>query len=76
MSEPVTIKLEQPDAQLLTFIQTHSQAIFSGTLSTIALKQGHTVTENTQFKLNDQFTELTITELEPPTEDSPVKEAK
>lgn len=62
--KPTVINLEVPDSNLLTFTQSHTQAIFSGILSTIAMKNEYIVTDHTQFKLNEDFTELTVTELE------------
>lgn len=64
-SKTATHKLNNTDVSLLNYIQRHQQAIFSGVLSNIAMRLNYKVTENTQFQLSADLTELTITELAP-----------
>lgn len=81
MAEPKDYQLSTEDQNLLTFVTQHQQAIFSGILSTIALKLGVKVGQHTQFLLSPDMSKMTISELEdqPETEkpdESPVKTAK
>lgn len=64
-------QLSPADSNLLVYIKNHQDAIFSGVLSTIALDRlKYNVTDKTQFKISEDFSKITITELE---EESPVK---
>lgn len=78
-SEPETksYSLKPAETNLLIYIQQHSQNIFSGVLSTIAMDRlAYAVTDKTQFNLNDTLTELRITELEDKPKAEPVVKAE
>lgn len=58
--------LKKSESELLVFIKTHQDAIFSAVLSTIAGDRlAYHVTENTQFKLSPDFTKVQIGERAP-----------
>lgn len=70
-------KLDPAQTNLLNFIQQHQQAIFSGILSTIAIKDfKYNVDEKTQFRLNSDLTEIEITQLGDNTKDQDKENAK
>lgn len=73
-----TIKLKPTQTDLLRFVRVHQQAIFSGLLSTIALEEKQDITDYTQFSLNEELTEMTLTEIEAPKKqaESPIKESQ
>lgn len=68
-----TYSLKEQDTNLLIFmarqrndIIQNAQAIMSGVLSSIASdKLGYKVTENTQFKLSDDYKTVEVTEVAP-----------
>ena len=64
-TKPTAHTLSNTDVSLLGYVQRHQQAIYSGLLSNVAMRLGYEVTENTQFTLSADLTELTITELAP-----------
>ena len=77
------VKLSPAETNLLFYIRKHSEAIFSGALSTIALdKHKYAVDENTKFELNADLTELEISQVDqtakaaPKDEETGVKAAK
>lgn len=74
MAEPKEYQLSKEDQNLLTFVTQHQQAIFSGILSTIALKFGVQVGEHTQFVLSPDMSKVTISEIDPQAKQAPAAE--
>lgn len=72
--EKQTHKLADTDISLLRYVTRHQQAVFSGLLSNLAMRLGYKVTENTQFTLSQDMSELNITEL-PELEDPKTKDS-
>lgn len=57
--------LRPADRNMLIYVRNHLDAIFSGLISTVAIDRfGYKVTPNTQFRISDDFTKVTITEIE------------
>lgn len=71
------LSLKTHEINLLNFTREHSEAIFSGILSTIALDRlGYPVTNRTKFSLSADLSEMSLEELPEVKEESPVKTAK
>lgn len=77
-TDPKSFSLKEHETNLLTFTRSHSEAIFSGILSTIAMDRlSYKVTDRTKFQLNGDLTEMSLEELpEEIPEESPVTAAK
>jgi hypothetical protein len=78
-NEAKTFSLSEHETNLLSFVQNHQQAIFSGLLSTIAMDRlAVKVTDHTQFELSSDFKKITISEKPEQTaeEETVVKAAK
>lgn len=70
MSEAKQFTLKPAESNLLVYVKNHQEAIFSGLISTIAMDRlAYKVTENTKFTLSEDFSKVTIQELE---KESPV----
>ena len=61
--DDMTYQLNTADSNLLAIVQRNQQATFAVILSHFALTRDYKVTDRTQFKLSDNFTELTVSEL-------------
>jgi len=80
-NEPKEYSLKPAESNLLIYVRNHLDAIFSGVLSTMAMDRlAYKVTDKTKFHLSNDFTTVTINEVEDeqPTgaDDSPIKTAK
>lgn len=65
--------LKPAESNLLIYVKNHQEAIFSGLISTIAMDRlAYKVTENTKFTLSEDFSKMTVEEIEKSKEESPV----
>jgi len=68
-SEPKQYGLTTHESNMLSYVNDHQNAIFSGLLSTIVgSRLGYKVTERTQFQLSGDFKTITVMELSIPEE--------
>lgn len=73
MSDKKDFSLKPAESNLLIYVKNHQEAIFSGLISTIAMDRlAYKVTENTKFTLSEDFSKMTVEEVETPKEESPV----
>ena len=70
-----TYSLKPAETNMLRYVHSHQQAIFSGILSTVAIDRlAYHVSENTKFELNGDFTELKLSEMPAPETVAPTPE--